>query len=498
MRVFKGIPYAAPPVGNLRWKAPLPPAQWSGIRAAMEFGPPCTQPFTGIPLPKQSEDCLTLNIWTQAAKRGARLPVLVCLHGGGFLAGAGNLPAYDGERWAEQGIVFVSINYRLGPMGFLAHPALSKESPHGSSGNYGLLDQIQALAWVHRNIAAFGGDPSQVTIFGESSGGSSVGYLLASPLTNGLFTRAIAESPQGLYLPISHRNRSWYGRVPAEHIGERMGMDIDALRALSPEDILKKSSPSNPALPKGSEFQPIADGWVLPDDPAVIFESGRAHKVALLGGTNSNDGAALTFLTRPPTTVAGYREYLKGRFGDASESVLEMYPVTSDKEVRPAEDLVTTDMNFLYGTRAMLMAMSKKSKDVYWFEFTHRDPLSRSMGALMGFPGAFHGAEMGYVVGDFTKSLFSGPPFVTSKLTYDENDKVLMKAMNGAWVQFVRTGNPNGQGLPRWPRVSAGSTPYLEYGESIQVGRDLREKQIQFLADLMGRRRVKREIGTSY
>ena len=487
VRVFRGIPYASAPVGESRWKPPQPPAHWTGTRAAAAFGNPCIQPATGIPLPQQSEDCLTLNIWAPKAATKAKLPVLVCIHGGGFLAGSSSLPAYVGEGWARQGIVFVSLNYRLGVMGFLAHPGLSRESPHGSSGNYGLLDQIQALLWIRRNIAAFGGNPGRVTVFGESSGGSSVGFLLVSPLARGLFQQAISESPQGLFLPISHRDQPWYGRVSGEQLGERIGPQLKELRALSPGDLLKKSSPANPDLPKGSEFQPIVDGWVLPDDPAVLYASGKAQPVALLAGTNSNDGAALTFLMRPAPGVPGYRAYLNRRFGDAAEQASELYLVHGDADARASEDLIATDMNFLYGTSSMVLAISRKNKNVYWYEFTRRDPLSRSM----GITGAFHGAEMGYVNGDFSKMLFSGPPFVTRPLDYDEKERVLLRAMNGAWVRFTKQGNPNGKGLPHWPRVSPDNPQYLEFGENIQVGRGLREKQMQFIADLMIRQRPK-------
>ena len=298
VRAFKGIPYAAAPTGELRWRPPQPPPRWDGIRKAEEFGAPCQQPSLGMKLPRLSEDCLTLNIWTPAKKAAEKLPVIVSIHGGGFLAGWSGLPAYDGEPFARRGLVFVSMNYRLGALGFLAHPGLSRESPRNSSGNYGLQDQIAALRWIRRNIAAFGGDPARVTIFGESAGGTSVCLLLVSPLAKGLFQRAVTQSPASMYQPIAHRTETWYGKPPAERMGEQLAADIAAMRALGADEVIKKSPAPDLTLPNGSAFQPIVDGWVIPDDPAALFESGRAHRVALIAGTNSDEGVAFTLLLR--------------------------------------------------------------------------------------------------------------------------------------------------------------------------------------------------------
>jgi para-nitrobenzyl esterase len=353
-----------------------------------------------LTLPKHSEDCLTLNVWTPAKRPRAKLPVIVSIPGGGFLGGWSGMPIYDGAGFARQGVVYVSMNYRLGVLGFLAHPGLSKESPYGTSGNYALLDQIAALHWVQRNIAGFGGDPRHVTIVGESAGGSLVSLLLASPLAKGLFQGVIAESAYALYLPIPHRDRSWFGKPPAEQLGKRLGADIATLRALPPAELLKRLS-SDPAMPKNAEFQPIVDGRVLPDDPAAIFDSGKAPRIPVMAGTNSDDGFALIPYAKA-NTMSDYRAYLKTRFGDAAAQAAEIYPASSEKEAVKAARQIITDADFLYGTRAMLLALSRTGKAVYWYHFTRFDDLSRRLNA----PGAIHGAELRYVFGDLSKSFF--------------------------------------------------------------------------------------------
>ena len=490
VRVFKGIPYAAAPVGSLRWKPPQAPPRWDGVRNAEEFGPPCPQPNLGMKLPRSSEDCLTLNIWTPAGKSAEKLPVIVSIHGGGFLAGWSGLSAYDGEPFARRGLVFVSMNYRLGALGFLAHPGLSRESPQNSSGNYGLQDQVAALRWIRRNIAAFGGDPARVTIFGESAGGTSVCLLLVSPLAKGLFQRAITQSPASMYLPIAHRVNSWYGRPPAEQIGEQFAADIAALRSLSADDVIRQSPAPDPALPNGSAFQPIVDGWLIPDDPAALFESGRVHRVALMAGANSDEGAALTLLLRTKIrTLAEYGDYLKERFGDSAGTASKLYPATSDAEVRRTLSRIFTDLMFLYGTRSVATAMSRANRDVYWYYFTRSDPVSRTLGAA----GAIHGAEVGYVFGNPARSLFADSPgLAVAASAYDEKDLALAEAMNAAWVQFAKTGNPNGPGLLHWAPATPEDPQYLEFGDQIQARQGLRETNMQFLIDYFGRLRSAR------
>jgi para-nitrobenzyl esterase len=394
------------------------------------------------------------------------------------------MPVYDGAGLAQQGLVYVSLNYRLGVLGFLSHPDLSRESPHGTSGNYALLDQIAALRWIQRNIANFGGDPRRVTIVGESAGGSLVSLLLASPLSKGLFQGVIAESAYSLFLPIPHRDRSWFGKPPAEQLGQRVAADIATLRALSPSDLLKKLA-SDPALPKNSEFQPIVDGRVLPDDPAAIFDSGKAPRIPVLAGANSDDGFALVLYAKA-NTMSDYRAYLKLRFGNDAARAAELYPASSDKEAVLAARQIISDADFLYGTRAMLLTLSRYSKDVFWYHFTWLDDLSRKLNA----PGAIHGAELRYVYGDLSRSLFTGTPLeFLGTPAAGEADRALARALNGAWVQFAKTGSPNAKDLPQWPALKASDPQYLEYGGDIRPGRGLRERQMAFLDEYYSRLR---------
>lgn len=474
IRVYKGIPYAAAPVGPLRWQPPAPPVRWSDVRAATEFGPACPQTSViAMKLPKLSEDCLTLNIWTPAKSGHDRLPVMVSIHGGGFVGGWSSLDAYDGEPLARQGVVFVSMNYRLGVLGFLSHPALANESPHHAAGNYGLLDQVAALQWVQRNIAAFGGDPKRVTVMGESAGGSSVCYLLVSPLAKGLFQRAIAQSAQGIYLPMT-------AAAQAEEAGAMLDADLAALRALSVNELLKKVSHPGAGLPAGTQFQPIVNGWVLPDDPANLFDEGRAHRVPVLAGTDSDDGAALLLVTpNPVRTVAGYREYLKAHFKESADRVFALYPANSDAESHKVCRQLVTDTNFLFGTHSVLVAMARTSR-AYWYRFTRMDPVSRKFGMF----GPMHGAEMGYVFGDLTKSLYAGTPLLPGKVEgFDWIDHALSQAMNGAWLAFAKTGDPNGPNLPRWPALNLRAPQLLEYGDETKLVPASREDRMQFLKE---------------
>ena len=309
VRSYKGIPFAAPPVGNLRWKLPQPVKPWKGIRIANSFPAMCPQ-FQLIPGP-QSEDCLGLNVWTPARSASDKLPVMVWIHGGGFVIGASSQSAYDGEPLASQGVVVVSINYRLGIFGFFAHPALSRESPAGVSGNYGILDMVAALEWVKRNIGAFGGNPNNVTIFGESAGGTAVCLLMVVPQAQGLFHKVIAESAWGLYNPISHLKESWYGRIPLEKFGETQG-DLATLRSKSMADIAKMVGPpdiSGDKAARGEEYVPVVDGVVLPDDPARLFSMGNFANVPLIAGTNADEG---TLLGGPPVhNLADLRKFVE-------------------------------------------------------------------------------------------------------------------------------------------------------------------------------------------
>lgn len=482
IRAFKGIPFAAPPTGELRWKPPQPPPRWQGVRQATEFGAACMQTPDRRGL---DEDCLTLNVWTPARETKARLPVMVWVHGGGFVFGSGEI---KGEVLAQRGVVVVSFNYRLGVLGFLAHPALARESPRRSSGNYGLLDQIAALRWVQRNIAAFGGDPSNVTIFGESAGGSSVCLLLVSPLARGLFHRAIAQSPGGIATPIPHTVEAWYGRPPLEREGVELGADIGKLRGASPAELMGKWN--------SVEKTRAVDGWVIPDDPAALLESGRFHRVPVMIGANADEG--ITFiadgklwpenpmfpeLNRARTSLAAYREYLKVTFRDSADEAFALYPAASDGDVRAALARVFGDFFFHLGTRVTAQAVARTGSGAYLYYFTRISPFALRLGA-----GVMHEAEvpyvMGYLSGEFPKLPPGVPPF-------EEMDRTLSKAMAATWVRFARAGDPNGEGLPAWPQVSRKANEYLEFGDAIRVGQvdGERLRRLDFVAGYFSRLR---------
>jgi len=459
--VFKGIPFAAPPVGPLRWKASQPAAPWEGTRDALEYCATCPQPplLPGIP-PKQSEDCLGLNIWTPAKTSKDKLPVMVWIHGGGFLLGSGTQAHYEGEVLAREGVVVVTINYRLGIFGFLAHPELSGESPQHVSGNYGLLDQIATLKWVQRNIANFGGDPKNVTIFGESAGGASVFSLLASPLAKGLFARAISESGTWVFTAIRHLRESAYGYEAAEQAGAATG-DLASLRSMSFQDIVKLKHPKPDVFFDFSfaNYRPVVDGWVFPSDPSELFERGDFNQVPLLTGTNADEAAlfmSMGMLSGIKTPDA-YRAWLTASFGEGpGAKIAKAYPTATDADVRDAVKQVITDFIFVESTRAI--ALSAQSKvPVYVYRFSRVNAIGRATKM-----GAHHGAEIAYIFGTFNTPMINAPG-----QSYDDSDRALGKAMRGAWVQFAKTGNPNGAGLAEWPAYKAGSERCLDFGDSV-------------------------------
>ena len=460
VHVYKGIPFAAPPVGDLRWGPPQPVKPWEGTRACTEFGPWCPQPkpLMGREMGTQGEDCLYLNVWTPAKSPADKLPVMVWIHGGGHTTGSGASSFYNGEALAREGVVLVTINYRLGPFGYFAHPLLSKESERKVSGNYGLLDQIAALQWVQRNIAAFGGNPGCVTIFGESAGAVSVCRLMVSPLSKGLFHRAIAESggAQGHNRGLRDTRD---GLEPMEKVGERiaesLGCDkaadpLAALRAKTPQELLDASHPTQGLFGKGIRFGPIVDGWALPDDPAALFAAGRQHDVPFMAGSNADEGSVFT-RQLPIQRVFGYKWMVRRRFGGHADAVLRLFPAERDEDASAAMSRLVGVSAFVAPARALVRAMERVASPGYLYHFTRVAPIERLKPL-----GAFHALEIGYVFGT-----------LEGHAGFDEKDKALSQTMRKAWARFAATGDPNGEGLPQWPPYRAETDPYMEFGDAV-------------------------------
>ncbi len=447
---FKGIPFAAPPVGNFRWRAPQPVRPWSGVKQADHFGPSCMQDpksleQLGAP-PAMSEDCLYLNAWTPALSARERLPVMVWIYGGGLVVGSTNRPPYDGTRFAKKGVVLVSVAYRLGALGFLADPELSTESPYRVSGNYGVLDLIAALRWVRANITKFGGDPSRVTIFGASAGGSLVAVLAASPPAKGLFQRAISESGDIWSSGLSSDAPLIAGmsRLPAaEAIGTdflaKLGVsDIAAARALPGQALLK-------AQARVERFLPVLDGYVAPGDQYDLFEAGRFSDTPLLLGSNANEGASIVPLILPNATPLRFEALIHAEVGPHADEILALYPHATNQEAEQAAREVVRDGDLAWSAWAWALLHSQKGTDkTYLYYFDRHSPQLPL--------GPSHGAEIGYVFGTL-----EGPPRGPSGLREPPGaaDLALSQLMESYWVNFAKSGDPNGPGLPHWPAFSA-------------------------------------------
>lgn len=490
IRAYKGIPYAAPPVGALRWTAPQLVKPWNGIRVSKAFSPGCAQQVL-LPQPnadqRVSEDCLTLNVWSSADQSDEKLPVLVWIHGGGFFAGSSSSTAYEGEGFAKQGIVFVSFNYRLGTFGFLAHPELSKESPRGTSGNYALQDMVAALNWIKRNIAAFGGDPNNVTIWGESAGGTAVGLLMVAPDAKDLFHKAILSSAWNLFQPISHRTESWYGRVPAESVGAKRG-DIATLRAKSTDEILKSVGMIDFNMEgehTGDVHYHIVDGVIVPDDPALLFEQGKFHKVAVLAGTVSDEG---TMFARSVRAIAPAKTWIeRATLPSAVDKLQQQYGLTSDAAANASFAAIFGDANFVMGTRAVLRAVSAVQPQTYQYEFTRVGGFGRRTRL-----GAFHAADLGYAFNTLPDSPYGTTGILTVLPTdFDATDSKVAAAYHGAIARFVKTGDPNGGDLPTWPAFKKGDERYMQIGDANAVKADLHKERLDVLEAVYKEKRKK-------
>lgn len=452
INVFKGIPFAAPPIGDLRWKAPQPIKPWSGVKDCIQFA---ASPVQGEPIPFMcwseeflipkkpiDEDCLYLNVW--AKNTVAKKPVLVYIYGGGFRSGGAGCAIYDGKEIAEKEVVFVSINYRVGVFGFLAHPELTKESGYGASGNYALLDMIAALKWVKQNISAFGGDPNNVTIAGQSAGAFAVNHLCASPLAKGLFKGAIAQSGGSV---LSSSLRPSTNLKQAENMGVEFAKNFKAssiqdLRKISAEDLLK----SNQGL-----MYPIEDGYVLPSSIADIYSNGKQNDVALMLGWNLDDK-----VTGPPVNAEAYKLQVQKQYGIHADKVLQYYPSTNDSIAAISQDNLSRDGFFGVQGYAWANAQLQKGKSkVFVYNFNRKLP---AYTAASNF-GAFHTGEVPYVFNNLK----------TVNRPWEDIDIQLADQLSSYWVNFVKTGNPNGGNLTNWSSYTSEKDHVLVIDQKIST-----------------------------
>ena len=472
LRVFRGIPYAAPPVEARRWRPPQPVSPWSGVRPARDFGLACPQAFTELmtePVAQSGEDCLALNVWSGANDPSERRPVMVWIHGGAYVQGAASQRHYDGAHLARAaGVVFVSVNYRLGPFGFFAHPELSAESGRNASGNQGLLDVVQALAWVRDNVAAFGGDPARVTLFGQSSGAGIVNALLTAPAAGTLFHRAILESGTVLG-PMQHLRETWYMLTAGEAIGERVqkaaGIPASAtgalasMRALPTAAVQAAADPQRPFSLGGNRYAPIVDGEVLREEPVAALEAGRFARVPVMVGSNENEGAVFAPLFGP-TTVFSYAQLCAFAYGTHANAVLKLFPASSDAEAPLALARSLGMAAFVAPARRMAALMARHGVPAYLYHFTKRRP-----GEVGDRLGAFHGAEIPYVFGTLAERHVPG----FGAIGVDDRDRQLSAQMIGYWTRFAATGDPNGGGAPAWPALDPRRGNAMEFGADLVV-----------------------------
>jgi para-nitrobenzyl esterase len=472
VRAFKGIPFAAPPLSDLRWRAPQPAAHWDGVRKAEQFASNCTTGAVGRgggrgkgpgggdkgPAPAKAaapagpapnEDCLYVNVWTPAKAAGDRLPVMVWTYGGGFTGGSGAEARYDGEAMARKGIVVVTYNYRLGVFGFLAHPDLTRESGHNASGNYGMMDMAAVLRWVQKNIAAFGGDPRKVTIAGESAGAILVSAMVGSPEGKGLFQRAVAQSGAWMGLSIAKMRTL----EQAEEAGKRaVGTHtIAELRAMPTQEVAQNA----PGVPSGV----IVDGWMIPEDQSLTFLKGKQNDVDVLVGSNQDEG---TFFAGGPATADAAKTRARQTYGDLADDFLKLYRASTDAEAA-ASGLMRSRDETGWHQREWAQLTVKRGKKAYLYYFTHVPP-----GA--GARGASHTAELPY--------MFNNPPANDS---WQVGDHKLADMMSSYWVNFIATGDPNSKGLPTWlPYSAKNDGQAMVFGDTVQFGPQIEVPRLAF------------------
>jgi para-nitrobenzyl esterase len=480
--VYKGIPFAAPPLGNLRWRAPEAAPSWTAVRSADKFAPACIQvPIVnaelGMDAVTTSEDCLYLNVWTPAKSPNDKLAVMVWIYGGGFAIGGTSIGMYDGTNLAKKGVVLVSIAYRVGALGFMAHPQLTSEQS-GHSGNYGLLDMIAGLQWVKRNIAAFGGDSNKVTIFGESAGGIAVSMLAASPLAKGLFQGAISESG-GNFAPARQANEGGENMMTlataekngTAFLGKLGAASIADARKQAAEEVLKKSPPGL------GGWWPIFDNYVLLGDQYKLYEAGRYNDTPVLIGTNSDEGALFV----PSAKASEYQSSIRVGYGEHAEKILAAYPGGTDTEaLRSSRDLFR-DTAFAWPTWAWARLQSKAGKGkVYAYYFSHRPPYPNQ--PQFKDWGAAHGGEIAYAFGNFSAAMPASPA-----------DRRVSDEMMSYWVNFAKTGDPNGAGVPRWPAFTNSNPQVMNLNDASKAVSVPNVDKLQVLDGYYGWRRSEAE-----
>jgi para-nitrobenzyl esterase len=458
--VFKGIPYAEPPVGKLRWTAPRPAQHWQGVRKADHFTEGCPQNFPKLGTP-MNEDCLYLNVWTPAKSSSAALPVIVWIHGGGLVVGAAREPLFDGEELAKKGIVVVTLDYRLGVLGFFAHPELTKESPHHASGDYGFLDELAALEWIHHNIAAFGGDPNKVTIFGQSAGALSVNALVASPLAKGLFRAGISESG-GVGAGFDRT------KMPSLEESEKAGVEfaktmgaasLDALRAIPAQKLLQDSR-----FP-----EPNVDGWFFPASIETIYKSGKQNKVPMLLGSNSDEGQ---HFIRSVLSARDFAERARKDYGADADKFLKLYPSDSDQSAKVSQQHEFADKAAVAECNLAGYVVRGGAKAyLYYFSYLDKGGYNSEPPSLGLTLGADHGAELPYVFGLLSHW----------KTTVPENDLKLQTIVMSYWTNFVKTLNPNGPGLPDWNSYKENDDAVMVLDQKVGMQTHPRAAQLDFL-----------------
>lgn len=457
---FKGIPYALPPVGDRRWKAPQPPASWSGVRQTTAFGNGCQQDFPKATFP-MSEDCLYVNVWTPAENAQEKLPVLVWIHGGGLVVGAANEALYDGEQLARQHVVVVTFNYRLGIFGFFAHPELTKESAQNAAGNYGFLDQVAALEWVQKNVAAFGGDPAKVTIFGQSAGGISVNSLIASPRAKGLFRAAISQSGGGYsLLPVVTRQEQ--EKAGVKFADSLQAKSLAGLRAMSAEMLVR-------AAKVKIDLMLDVDGVFFTQTMQESYQSGKINAVPLMTGSNLDEGQ---HMLRNALSVQAYREVAQHRYGAEVGSYMALYPAANEVEAKASQLHFFAD-RFAAGSWELADAVSRAGSKVYLYSFIHVDQgeyngEQPSLGLRLG---PDHGAELPYVFGLLEHW----------KAPVPDADRALEKSVMRYWVNFASTLDPNGERLPAWTKFADARESSMSLEDDLGMKPNPRPRQIQFL-----------------